>query len=106
MGAYTGSYLSATSMYGPSDVNNPNLAQYGIFVSNARGPGVIEESYGSNMADASYYVGACQRVCHATLNHDIGTNSNLGTPAPTPAARWSSRTRCSAATAPGSCRTR
>jgi len=78
MGAYTGSYLSATSMYGPSDIHSPNLAQYGIFVSNARGPGVIEDSYASNMADAAYYVGACQQVCNATLNHDVGTNSNLG----------------------------
>ena len=78
MGAYRGSYLSATSMYGPSDVHNGNLAQYGIFVSNARGPGVIEESYASNMADSSYYIGACQQVCHATMNHDTGTNSNLG----------------------------
>src|SRR5215472_3210205 len=78
MSTYTGSYLSATSMYGPSDLQSPNLAQYGIFVSNARGPGVIEESYASNMADAAYYVGACQQVCHATLKHDVGTNSNLG----------------------------
>jgi hypothetical protein len=78
MGAYRGSYLSATSMYGPSDVHSPNLAQYGIFVSNARGPGVIEHSYASNMADAAYYVGACQRDCHATLVHDTATNSNLG----------------------------
>ena len=78
MGAYRGSYLSATSMYGPSDVHSPNLAQYGIFVSNAQGPGVIEHSYGSNMADAAYYIGACQQVCHATMTHDIGTNSNLG----------------------------
>ena len=78
MGAYRGSYLSATSMFGPSDVHSPNLAQYGIFVSNARGPGVIEQSYGSNMADAAYYIGACQRVCHATMVRDTGTNSNLG----------------------------
>jgi hypothetical protein len=78
MGAYHGSYLSATSMYGPSDVHSPNLAQYGIFVSNARGPGVIEQSYASNMADSSYYVGACQRQCHASLVHDTATNSNLG----------------------------
>src|SRR5262249_2691637 len=49
MGTYRGSYLSATSMYGPSDLHSPNLAQYGIFVSNARGPGVIERSYASNM---------------------------------------------------------
>jgi hypothetical protein len=78
MGTYQGSYLSATSMYGPSDIHSPNLAQYGIFVSNARGPGVVDHSYASNMADAAYYVGACQQACHATLTQDTGTNSNLG----------------------------
>jgi len=78
MGSYRGSYLSATSMYGPSDLKSPNLAQYGIFVSNARGPGVIARSYASNMADAAYYIGACQQVCHATMVRDTGTNSNLG----------------------------
>ena len=35
-------------------------------------------SYASNMADASYYVGACQQQCHATLAFDVGTNSALG----------------------------
>jgi hypothetical protein len=78
MGSYRGSYLSATSMYGPSNLKSPNLAQYGIFVSNARGPGVIARSYASNMADAAYYIGACQQVCHATMTWDTGTNSNLG----------------------------
>ena len=78
MGAYQGSYLSATSMYKPSDIHAPNLPQYGVFVSNARGPGVIEDTYASNMADSSYYVGACRQVCHATLKHDVATNSNLG----------------------------
>jgi hypothetical protein len=78
MGTYRGSYLSATSMYGPSDVHSPNLAQYGIFVSNARGPGVIARSYASNMADSAYYIGACRQVCHATMVRDTGTNSNLG----------------------------
>ena len=78
MGAYRGSYLSATSVYGPSNVTDPEPGPIRIFVSNARGPGIIEESYASNMADAAYYVGACQRVCHATLKHDVGTNSNLG----------------------------
>ena len=78
MGSYRGAYLSATSMYGPSNVHSKHLAQYGIFVSNARGPGVIARSYASNMADAAYYIGACQRVCHATMVRDTGTNSNLG----------------------------
>ncbi|HEV2375338.1 MAG TPA: hypothetical protein VGS19_24660 [Streptosporangiaceae bacterium] len=78
LGAYEGSYLTATSMYGPSDLASPNLAQYGLFVSNASGPGLITRSYGSNMADAAYYVGACQRECDTTLSHDRGTNSMLG----------------------------
>ena len=78
MGAYSGSYLTATSMYGPKDLASPNLAQYGIFVSNASGPGLIEKSYSSNMADAAYYVGACQQQCNTTLTQDYGTNSALG----------------------------
>jgi hypothetical protein len=78
MGAYQGSYLTATSMYGPKDIHSPNLAQYGIFVSNASGPGLISDSYSSNMADAAYYVGACQRQCNTTLIRDVGTNSSLG----------------------------
>ncbi len=78
MGAYHGSYLSATSMYGPKNIHSPNLAQYGIFVSNAGGPGLIDDSYASNMADAAYYVGACQQQCNTTLIRDLGTNSALG----------------------------
>jgi hypothetical protein len=30
------------------------------------------------MADAAYYVGACQRQCNTTLSHDEGLNSALG----------------------------
>ncbi len=78
LGAYFGSYLTATSMYGPKDVHSPNLAQYGLFVSNASGPGKITRSYASNMADAAYYVGACQRRCNTILDRDTGVNSALG----------------------------
>jgi hypothetical protein len=78
MGSYQGSYLSATSMYGPPNIHSQHLAQYGIFVSNARGPGLITNSYASNMADAAYYVGACRRECNTTLAFDRGTNSALG----------------------------
>jgi hypothetical protein len=78
IGAFHGSYLSATSMYGPKNIHSPHLAQYGIFVSNARGPGLISRSYASNMADAAYYVGACRRVCNTALVRDIGTSSALG----------------------------
>src|SRR5215469_7738557 len=78
LGSYAGSYLTATSQYAPGTLNSPRLAQYGIFVSNARGPGLITNSYASNMADAAYYVGACRRVCDTTLASDTGVNSALG----------------------------
>ena len=77
LGSYSGSYLTATSEYA-AGVNSPRLAQYGIFVSNARGPGLITNSYASNMADAAYYVGACRRICDTTLAGDTGVNSALG----------------------------
>ena len=79
MGAYAGSYLTATSMYGPaSNVHAPGLAMYGIFVSNSRGPGMITNSYASNMADSAYYIGACRRECNMKLVHDEAVNSALG----------------------------
>jgi Periplasmic copper-binding protein (NosD) len=78
LGSYSGSYLTATSEFASAQLNSPQLAQYGIFVSNSRGPGVITDSYASNMADAAYYVGACRRVCDTTLANDIGVNSALG----------------------------
>jgi hypothetical protein len=78
MGAYSGSYLTATSMYVPANIHSNTLAQYGIFVSNSRGPGLITRSYSSNMADAAYYIGACQRECNTALVSDFGTNSALG----------------------------
>ncbi len=78
LGSYSGSYLTATSEYAPAKVNSPQLAQYGIFVSNASGPGFITNSYASNMADAAYYVGACRRICNTTLANDTGVNSDLG----------------------------
>ncbi len=83
MGSYFGGYLTATATFRPRFVKgaqpvSPHFAQYGIFVSNASGPGAITHSYVSNMADAAYYVGACQRLCHALLSHDVGTNSALG----------------------------
>jgi len=78
LGSYGGSYLTATSEYAPAKVDSPQLAQYGIFVSNASGPGLITNSYASNMADAAYYVGACARSCDTTLANDTGVNSGLG----------------------------
>ncbi len=83
IGSYFGSYLTATAMYHPAFHKgvfpvSTHFAQYGIFVSNASGPGEIVHSYASNMADAAYYVGACQRLCNTVLSTDVGTNSSLG----------------------------
>jgi hypothetical protein len=74
MGAYSGSYLSATSTY--FEPGHPK-GEYGIFVSNADGPGVIDRTYASNMADSAYYIGACAD-CRAFLAHAHGVNSALG----------------------------
>ena len=78
LGSYSGSYLTATSEWASAKVNSPQLALYGIFVSNSTGPGLITNSYASNMADAAYYVGGCRRICNMTLANDTGVNSALG----------------------------
>jgi len=75
MGRYWGDYLTATSTYS-NGVSNPR-GEYGIFVSNAKGPGVIDHSYGSNMGDAAYYIGACPD-CNAILTRAHGQFSALG----------------------------
>jgi hypothetical protein len=64
MTSWYGSYLTATSTYW-----NPKKpsAFYGIFADNARGPGRLTDSYGSNMEDSAFYVGGCT-PCNATLN--------------------------------------
>jgi hypothetical protein len=73
MGAYNGSYLSATATYAVGDTTG----SYGIFVSNSRGPGTITNSYASNMADASFYIGACPD-CNVVLNGVHAQYSALG----------------------------
>jgi hypothetical protein len=75
LGPYLGQYLSATSTYFQS-AQQPN-AEYGIFVSNSRGPGMILHSYASNMADASFYIGACPD-CNAVLADAHAQNSAQG----------------------------
>jgi hypothetical protein len=77
MGSFSGSYLTATSEYAPA-TGLQGLAQYGIFADNSRGPGRITRSYASNMADSSFYVGACLQVCDTTLAYDTAVNSALG----------------------------
>lgn len=75
MGSYSGSHLTASTTYYDPAVRN--AAQYGIFASNARGPGLIQWSYASNMADSAFYVGACPD-CDMALRHVHAQNSALG----------------------------
>jgi hypothetical protein len=75
MGPYWGDYITATSTY--SNVFSHPRGEYGIFVSNVRGPGVIDHSYASNMGDAAYYVGACPD-CNTILRRAHGEFSALG----------------------------
>jgi hypothetical protein len=73
MGAYNGSYLSATTTY----VSGDTTASYGIFVSNSGGPGLVAHSYASNMSDAGYYIGACAD-CNAIVDDAHAQFSALG----------------------------
>src|SRR5450755_2339317 len=75
MGAWWGDYLTATSTF--SEGVSAPYGAYGIFVSNSRGPGVVDQSYASNMGDSSYYVGACPD-CNAVITHARGQDSALG----------------------------
>ena len=74
MGPYFGAYLSATSTYFEDGAPK---GEYGIFVSNSKGPGAIAHTYASNMADSSYYIGACPD-CNAWLSDGHAQNSALG----------------------------
>src|SRR5438445_2895814 len=74
MHTYWGNYLTASSGYS-NGAAHPR-GEYGIFVSNADGPGSINYSYASNMGDAAFYVGACPN-CNAILDHDHAQYSAL-----------------------------
>lgn len=74
MGSYWGSYLNATTTY--YNAKDP-AGTYGIFVSNAKGPGRITRTYASNMNDSSYYIGACPD-CNAVLDRPWAEHSALG----------------------------
>src|SRR2546430_13372793 len=74
MHAYWGNYLTASSTY--SNGTEHPRGEYGIFVSNADGPGSINYSYASNMGDAAFVVGLCPS-CNAVLDHDRAQCSAL-----------------------------
>ncbi|MFN2593996.1 MAG: hypothetical protein ABR579_03790 [Actinomycetota bacterium] len=75
MHAYRGSYLTASSTYAHG-FGTPR-AEYGIFVSNADGPGLLAHTYANNQGDAAYYVGACPD-CNIVIDDAHGQNSALG----------------------------
>jgi hypothetical protein len=75
MGSWWGNYITATATFS-NGVKAP-YGNYGIFVSNARGPGVVDHSYASNMGGAAYYVGACPD-CNAVIRNGHGQYSALG----------------------------
>src|SRR5205823_20044 len=84
LSGFWGNYLTATSSYSSSvagtlgpccGVNYP-AGDYGIVSSNATN-GWFKNSYASNMADAAYYIGACQQVCYQTKQYYQGEGSSL-----------------------------
>jgi hypothetical protein len=75
LGPFEGSYLNATSTFYESE---DTAATYGLFTSNANGPGVLDHTYGSNFNDANYYIGACAQVCNQVVNHSWSEYSALG----------------------------
>ena len=54
-----------------------SAAQYGIFISNSRGPGKLAHTYASNFSDSGYYVGACPN-CRARWSTSAPTYNALG----------------------------
>src|SRR3954453_5854302 len=74
MGSWYGSFLSATTTF--FSPKKPQ-ATYGIFASNAKGPGKLTDSYGTNMNDAAVYVGACH-PCSTLIDRFHGEYNTLG----------------------------
>lgn len=81
---FWGNYLTATSTYASSQtgtlgkccgVDYP-AGDYGIFSSNSTN-GWFNHDFASNMADAAYYIGACQQVCNQVLADSRGETSSL-----------------------------
>src|SRR3954454_1883109 len=75
LGKFTGRYLNATTTFFK---DNDTAATYGIFSSNADGPGLFDYTYASNFNDSDYYIGACQQVCNQVMNDAHAQYSALG----------------------------
>ena len=76
MGRFRAAFLTASSSYF-KDSSSP-MGMYALFSSNASGPGIFYNTYGSNMGDSAYYIGACQQVCNQVIAHGHAQNSALG----------------------------
>ncbi len=84
---YEGSYLTATNTYfensDASGTQDDHLsycdtcALYGIFSSNSDG-GSWNQLYANNFADSGAYIGACQDVCNAVVDHAWFEEDALG----------------------------
>ena len=72
---YTGRYLTGTTSFFSTE---STAAEYGIFSSNAQGPGRWDQIYGSNMNDSGMYVGACLQRCDVTIDRAWMENNALG----------------------------
>lgn len=78
LGAFAASYLTATSTFtGAGPTALAHLAEAGVAARNVGGPGTVSSSFASNMATASFYVGACHD-CNLVLDHVVGEGSVLG----------------------------
>ncbi len=75
LSGYTGRYLTATSTYFGGETT---ASQYGIFSSDAAGPGLWTQLYASNFNDSGMYVGACHQACAVTISHAWMEFSALG----------------------------
>ena len=63
---YTGEYLTATTTF----FNGEQTAgTYGIFSSDAAGPGLWNTIYASNQNDSGMYIGACQNQCDSVVEN-------------------------------------
>jgi len=76
MGKFRGTYLNATSTF--YDGDEAVSAEYGIFTSNAKGPGTWAQTYASNFNDSGYYEGACRQECNLTMRKAWSQYSALG----------------------------
>ncbi|HEV7194075.1 MAG TPA: hypothetical protein VGN35_12820 [Jatrophihabitantaceae bacterium] len=74
LSSWEGRDLTATSTYFGG---NDTAASYGLFVSNARGPGSMTDTYASNFSDSGYYIGACPD-CNAVINRGHSEYNALG----------------------------